>query len=924
MTKRAIWGTGLLLSLVLGYVFLRLSTFVYTDWLWFQQLGFGSVLITTAFTRSLTFLVFGSTFLLLAGGNLWVARIFGRHTRELPLEVIVGDSIPVLPVRYQRQRLLWVAVTLGTAIVFGLIGASSWTAVLRYLHPTDFGVADPLFGKDVGFYAFSLPMYNFVQTWLLFAVGITALLVAISYHQDHSLRKEEEGWFSTPYVRAHFSAMGAGFAALLAWGYYLKEYDLLFSFRKAAFFGPGYTDTNVQLLAYRVMLLLAIGLAILLLYNLHFKGWRLPGYGSAAYGIAVLLLSWLAPILFEQFAVKPNELSLESPYIQKNIEFTRRAYGLNLIKEVPFPAETNLTLQDIQNNLPTVRSIPLWDQRPLMATYSQLQEIRSYYRFQSVDVDRYTIGNEYRQVMLAGREFSRNPLSIQGDTWVNRHLVFTHGYGICMSPSNEVGGEGLPTFYVKDIPPVSPVGIRIDRPEIYFGENMRDYVVINTKTQEFDYPRGDENVYTTYQGKGGVPINTLWRRILFALRFADPLLFFTDNLTPQSRIIFDRHLGRRFREDGPKRFEKIAPFLRFDQDPYLVVAGGRLVWIQDAFTVTNMYPYSQPYGRPYVREANYIRNSVKATLDAYDGTVTFYVWDTEDPILQTYMKIFPDLFRPGSEMPDELRAHVRYPSDLFQIQSSLYNTYHMTSPQVFYNREDVWEPAVEIYGVSERPQVMNPYYVVVRPPGATREEYVLMLPSTPAGKANMIAWMFAHCDEPNYGRLVVYKLPKEKLIYGPMLVERRIDQDTDVSREITLWSQRGSDVIRGNLLVIPIENSFIYIEPLYLRATQSGMPELKRVLALHGEKLVMAENLDQALLKLFANERTLVGLSENISRAAETGPESLHQLIRSALQYFDTSQENLRKGDFAEYGATIQKLKQALLRMDQGVGDNEK
>ncbi len=921
MPKRTLWGIILILGAILGYAGLRLLMHFYTDWLWFDHLGYGSPFITMAMARAVAFALFWVAAIALFGGNLWVARRFGRHTREMPLEVIAGDSLPTVPYRLKRERLIWGGIAVGAGFFLAAGGTSVWVTALRYLHPIAFGVSDPIFKRELSFYIFSLPLYTFVQGWLMVALLVSILLVLISYHHDRSIRNQSGAWVSTPYVRAHISALGAAFALLMAWGYWLKEYELLYSFRKAAFFGAGYTDIHAQIFAYRLMLVLSIGLAILLLYNLHFRTWRLPRYGAIGYLGAILLFSWLVPILFEQFIVKPNDLDLEPPYIQHSITFTRKAYGLDKVEEVPFPAESELNALDIQNNRLTIQSIPLWDRRPLMDTYSQLQEIRSYYRFGSVDVDRYRINGQVRQVMLAAREFSRQQLALQGKTWVNHHLVYTHGYGICMSPANEIVGEGLPEFYIKDIPPVSNVDLQIDRPEIYYGENMRDYVIVRTKTQEFDYPRGDENVYTTYQGRGGVPINSFFRRLAFALRFGDPYLLVTDNLTPESRILFDRHIGRRFRDEGPKRIEKLAPFLHFDRDPYLVAAEGRLVWIQDAYTVTDMYPYSEPYGRPYIRETNYVRNSVKITLDAYDGTVTFYVWDTEDPLIRSYMEIFPGLFQPKEAMPEAVRAHVRYPTDLFQIQASLYNTYHMTSPQVFYNREDVWESAVEIYGVSERPQVMSPYYVIVKLPDALREEFVLMLPATPIKKANMIAWLSARCDGPNYGRLMVYKLPKEKLIYGPMLIERRIDQDTDISREITLWSQRGSDVIRGNLLVIPIEKSFIYVEPLYLQATQSGMPELKRVLVVHGEKLAMAKNLNQALLKVFGNEAPPSALSAapDAPPHSPARPEDMVAITKTALEHLETAQERLRAGNFAGYGESIEKLREALVRLNEQV-----
>ena len=902
----------LVLGLILAFAGLRLLSFLYTDWLWFDHLGYRSVFRTIALTKFLSFVLFWIVSTLIAGSNLWIARAFGRRTREMPLEVIVGDSVPMVHDRSRWQNLVWGLVLGSLGVILGLIAIPIWAPVLRFLNSVDFGVAEPIFGREIGFYVFDLPLYNFIQGWLIASILVSSILVFVSYYQDRSIRNDRGSWFSTPYVRAHLSVLGAALALLLAWGYWLKEFELLYSFRKGTFFGAGYTDLHAQIFAYRLMLVLSILLAGLLLFNLRARGWRLPSIGGMGYLGALAIFSWLGPMLFEHFVVKPNEFTLEAPYIQHSIRHTRQAYGLDKVEEVPFPAESNLTLEAVQRNRATTQNIPLWDRRPLMDTYSQLQEIRSYYRFGSVDIDRYRIGDDYRQVLLAGREFSREQLAMRGGTWVNRHLVYTHGYGICMSPANEIGSEGLPKFYLQDIPPVSPVGLAVDRPEIYYGENMRDYVVVRSKTQEFDYPSGDENVYSRYGGTGGVVLNSFFLRIVFSLRMADPYLLVTDNLTPESRILFNRHIGRRFREDAPRRFQKLAPFLHFDEDPYLVLAEGRLVWIQDAYTMTNMYPYSEPYGRPYIRNMNYIRNSVKITMDAYDGSVKFYVWDSDDPLIRSYAKIFPDLFKPKEAMPEAIRSHVRYPVDLFKIQSELYNTYHMVSPQVFYNREDVWEPADEIYGVSERPQVMSPYYVIVKLSDSDREEFVLMLPATPARKANMIAWLFARCDSPNYGRLTVYKLPKEKMIYGPMLIERRIDQNTEVSREITLWSQRGSDVIRGNLLVIPIEDSFIYVEPLYLRATHGGMPELKRVLVVHGERLAMAETLDQALIKVFSSTESVP-----TPIAHDDGTLDLKGLAKEAMEHLEIAQQQLRVGNFAEYGVSIQKLKQTIQRLNE-------
>ena len=918
MSKRAFVILILGFAVFAAFVGLRLLSVIYTDYLWFSSLGFHDVFITIIRTKTLAFFAFGSVFALICGISIVAARRYGQPTRIMALEVIIDGDVPIPPDHSLRQRYAWVGIVALLSFFMGVAGTSAWSVVLKYANPTSFDLADPIFGHDIAFYAFSLPLYNFLQGWLISAIIVTGIASIVSYHQDRAVRYDDKRWITTPHVRVHVSILAAILALLLAWGYWLKKYELLYSFRKEAFFGAGYTDLNIQIWAYYLMLFGLVVLAGLLFYNVRVRTWKIPGFGAAGYLGAIIVVSWCIPIIFELVVVRPNEFDREKPYIQHAINYTRKAYRLDKIEEVPFPGESDLTADDIADNQATIQSIPLWDRRPLMDTYSQIQEIRSYYKFRSVDVDRYDIDGTYRQVMLAARELARNPRDLPGDTWVNRHLVYTHGYGLVMSPANEIAAEGLPGFLLKDIPPVTSNGIEVARPELYYGEDMRDYIIVRTNTPEFDYPKGDENIYTNYQGHGGVLLDGFLKRLLFAIRFVDPFILFTDAITPQSRIVFDRHIGTRFGEDAPRRFDKIAPFLRFDNDPYLAVVEGRLLWIQDAYTISNMFPYSMPYGRPYVREMNYIRNSVKVVLDAYNGSVTFYAWDTSDPLLKTYMAIFPHLFKSADEISPALRAHLRYPIDLFDIQAALYNTYHMTTPIVFYNREDVWEIPTEYYGTVDRPIRMRPYYVMARLPGEDREEYILMLPATPSNKPNMIGWIFARCDGENYGRLVVYKLPKEKLIYGPMLIEQRINQDTDISREITLWDQRGSDVIRGNLLVIPIRNSFIYVEPLYLRASQHGMPELKRVLAIHGDRLAMGEDLNDALNRVFAKK------TGTRVRDTEILPEGLKALARQAYRQFEEAQKQLRAGAFSDYGQSVEALRQTLRRMYESEEQNRR
>jgi len=596
-----------------------------------------------------------------------------------------------------------------------------------------------------------------------------------------------------------------------------------------------------------------------------------------------------------------------------------------------------LSAGDIEEHNVTIQNIRIWDDRPLLQTYRQIQSIRLYYDFNNVDVDRYLINKQLRQVTLAARELALNQLPPQANTWVNRHLIYTHGYGLTLSPVNEVTSEGLPYLLIKDLPPSFDADLKIDRPEIYYGEKTDDYVLVKTRTKEFDYPKGDKNVYTTYQGTGGVPIESFPRRLLFALGFLDPQILFTAYLSPESRIMYNRQIN--------KRVSSIAPFLDYDGDPYLVISEGKLYWIQDAYTTSNMYPYSRRSSK-YLKnkKLNYIRNSVKVTIDTYNGNVSFYMIDEEDPIVKTYSRIFPDLFKPFDEMPSGLKKHIRYPKDLFRIQVGMYKTYHMEEVQVFYNQEDLWQIPDEIY--SDTRQEMQPYYIIIKVHEEIKEEFILMLPFTPSRKDNMIAWLAARSDLPNYGNLLVYKLPKEKLVYGPMQIEARVDQQTDISRELSLWGQKGSRVIRGNLLAIPISDSFIYVEPVYLEAKQeeretpsttapkpspfrkspsggagvsplveksraASLPELKRVIVAFSNRLVMAKDLDNALNGVLGK-----GISpEQLVTPLVPKTLGVDNLGKLALQHYNKAKDYLRQGNWAGYGNELENLEKVLRDM---------
>ncbi len=791
------------LSSVLVVAFILLALFVkyYADWLWFRNMNYASVFTTMFTAKILVFLIFFVLFGLFAWVNIAIARKFGHHTRSMIL-VAPDQPIPSIDALFRDKyaKWAWSIAILFFAIIMGLGAVSSWETFLKFFHSTSFGVSDPIFSRDVSFFVFKLPLYKFLEGWYLYTIFLVFFGVGLSYYVDQALTVQGNRFTLIPKAKYHLAFLGGLFFLGIAWVYRLKLYGMLYSTRGVAY-GASYTDVHAQIPAYWILLAITLLVAIFLFLSPFIRRWKWTLYALGAYLLVLIGFVWIYPNLLQQYVVRPNELTKERPYIKNNIEFTRKAYGLNNVEEKDFPVTQQISYKDIQENRSTIENIRLWDRRPLIQTYKQLQEIRLYYDFKSVDVDRYHF-QRYTQVALAARELPPSQIPSRARTWVNTHLKFTHGYGLVMNPVNVVTPEGMPNFIVKDIPPRADVPLTVKRPEIYYGEETDEYAIVHTKTQEFDYPKGDENVYTTYAGKGGVRISNLFRRLVYAWDFSDIKILLTGYITSESRIMYHRIITERDRT--------IAPFLGYDSDPYLVVGkDGKLYWIHDAYTTTNMYPYSEPLTQTAQggRGLNYIRNSVKVVIDAYNGDVTYYVIAPKDPIIQAYAKIFPHLFKPFDQMPDFLKEHLRYPTDLFLIQAKIYNVYHMTDPQVFYNQEDYWSIPNEIYQDTEQP--MFPYYIIMRLPNGTSEEFILMLPLTPSKKNNMVAWMCARCDAPNYGELIVYKLPKEKLIYGPMQIEARINQKPDISSELTLWGQKGSRVIRGNLLIIPIEHSFI-------------------------------------------------------------------------------------------------------------------
>jgi hypothetical protein len=941
---------------IVGALLLWIGASIYPNWLWFENLGFSPVFWTMLMGKFGFGLMLWLLLTLIIGVNIYAANRLNPRVGTGGNFKIADDYVSQFGLSPAMLKTLVTAFILFLPIYIASKGSVQWDLLLRYLYQQPFGSTDPVFNRDIGFYLFSLPFYIFVQNGLLilFIVAVPATMAwylkngALKIEGDFGQAQGASPTFPkitlAKNVKKHLVFLGGIIVLLLAWAYRLKMFGLLYSDQGPAF-GASYTDVHIKILAYKIIVLVSLGFALVLFINAFKLRAKIIWVSAVIWIGVVLVLGTGAPSLVQKFIVKPNELAKEASYIANNIEFTRKAYNLNKIKEVNFEVKDQLTAQDIKQHDVTIQNIRIWDERPLLQTYRQIQAIRLYYDFNNVDVDRYIVDNQYRQIMLAARELVVNKLPPQANTWVNRHLSYTHGYGLAASPVNEVTSEGLPRLFIKDLPPSFEPGLEVVRPEIYYGEKTDAYVLVNTKAQEFDYPKGDKNVYTTYQGKGGIHIKSFFRRLLFAIEFFDPQILFTTYLTPDSRIMFNRRIHR--------RTNAIAPFLDYDGDPYLVVSSGKLYWIQDAYTTSAMYPYSQrSHGNFKKRRLNYIRNSVKVTIDAYNGDVAFYMIDEKDPIVKTYARIFPDLFKPFTEMPAELKSHIRYPKDLFKIQMETYTKYHMEDVQVFYNQEDLWQIPDEVYG--DRRQEMEPYYIIIKLPEEQKEEFFLMAPFTPSKKDNMIGWLAARCDLPNYGNLQVYKLPKEKLVYGPMQIEARVDQQTEISRELSLWGQRGSRVIRGNLLAIPVGETFVYVEPVYLEAIQeesqmsptdtpqfgaaakpqqasvrasrpeesraASLPELKRVIVAFGNRLIMEENLDKALsgildLEITPKQSTSLGIPR-------IKGEGLSKLGSTALEHYTKAKEYLRNDDWSGYGRELESL-EIILKEISGM-ENEK
>ena len=879
--KRAFW-IAIVLSLIALLIVLSTVSGRVVEWLWMRQLDYENIFWRLlAIKWTLSGLAFVVVFIYL-GANLHFALKGGS--------VFKGDQTKVPS---GIAKLIPVFLSLFVALIFARIFYNQWDPCIRFFWGGAFKETDPIYELDIGFYLFRLPFYQLIQNGLV-GLTLTGLMITSFTYASLGVLRYERLSDVQPSVRIirHLSILFVAFLLTLAWGFYLDRYELLYG-TQGVVYGVGYTADHVTRISLWIMIAASLVLGGLLLLNLRKSRFRSALVAVGVYFLLYFIIVSVIPGLVQKFKVDPSELALETPYLKHNIRFTRKAFQLNRIRETAYPALTELTPGDIPKNRDTIDNIRLWDWRPILQTYRQTQEIRLYYQFYEVDVDRYHTEEGFHQVMLSGRELA-NELPPKASTWVNERLQFTHGYGLVMNFVSKEAEGGFPQYIIENIPPHSRYGLTVDRPAIYYGENMSGYRIVATGVKELDYPKGNENVYADYRGKGGILLDGFWKRILFAWTESDINILLTSYLGPESRI----QIWRRIRE----RVSKIAPFLKLDKDPYLVLSDGKLYWIQDAYTVSNDFPYSEP-NEGKLGPVNYIRNSVKVVEDAYNGDVRFVVMDPKDPLLKAYRRAFPGVFRELSELSNDLKRHLRYPEDLFTIQADVYKTYHMTDPQVFYNQEDLWTSSNEKYAGSSVP--LQPYYILMRLPGTKELQYILMMPFTPKGRDNMVAWMAAKCDFPQYGDVMVYQLPKERLTLGPIQIEAMIDQNTTISEQLSLWDQKGSRVIRGNLVIIPIDNSFLYVEPVYLTAEGTNIPQLKRVIVVSGNKVVMAPTLHGAVNALFGSSPS--------GRTAARPPVQTEKL-RHAAKKFQDAQTAMEKGQWEDFGKAMEDLREILAK----------
>ena len=952
---------GLVVVLLLAA---RLATF-YTDVLWFDALGFSEVLWRQLGAQFFIGIASAVVVAAVVIGNLLLARRLAPAYRIPTAEEAVVERYREALLPFARPLIVLVGVICGVLVGLGMAG--QWETVLLWRNAVDFGRLDPQFGRDIGWFVFRLPLYSLLNSGVSSILTLTLVASAAAHYVFGGIRPQAAGQRVTPAANVHMSVLLALFVAVRGWGFWLSQYLLSYS-ERGQVTGLSYTDVTAELPAYRLLIIIAAVCVVLFLLNIRFRNYLLPAAGVGILLVAAVVLSGIYPAVIQRLQVAPQELEREEPYIERNLEMTRFGYGLDEVETSRFPAEASLTASDVQNNAATLESVRLWDPATLQATYQQIQALRPYYEFADVDVDRYEIDGESRQVLLGVRELDERQIPEQARTWQNQRLVYTHGYGYAASPASAATRQGQPLFVARDIPPTGEEPLLVENPRIYFGERPPTYSIVRTGAEELDYPleSGDASFErTTYDGEGGVGVGSPLRRLAFAVRFGEPNFVLSGLIRPDSKVLYNREIT--------DRVQRLAPYLKFDHDPYAVAVDGRIHWVLDAYTTTDMVPYSERQvldgltavdqrafvtrtdenGQPVIQEtvrqvagisgtANYIRNSVKAVVDAYDGTVRLYVRDPEDPVLRAWQGAFPETFTPLSEASEELQAHFRYPEDLFRVQSSVYETYHMRSATEFYAKEDAWaipnDAALEANlgeaATAARQRPLRPYYLLLRLPGEDEEEFALIQPFIPTGeqRRNLIGYLAGRSDPGVYGQLRSFTFPPNRTVFGPEQVQSRIDADEEVSEQITFWNSSGSRVSRGNLLVLPVEDSLLYVQPLFLQADQTSIPELKKVVVAFGDTIVMRDTLAESLAELFGDDVGVEPPGEAVQPevgedgedgggpTGPTGPTDprVADLVRRALERFADAERALRAGDLGEYQTATDEAEE-LLRQAQEV-----
>jgi uncharacterized protein len=940
------WWLLLVAAVVLLLLFgARVATF-YTDVLWFDTIGFVRVFWTLLSTRIWLGVAAGLVMAGLIAGNLLLAKRLEPAYRvpSAQEESIERYREAIEP--FARPLLYGVALVIG--VLTGLSMAAEWPTYLLWANGGEFGRVDPQFGRDLGFFVFTLPFYNLVNSWLFTTLALTIVLTAVAHYLFGGIRPQNPRQRVTPQANVHLSILLAGLVAVRAWGFWLDRFNLSYS-QRGTVTGLSYTDVNAQLLAYQLLAIIAAVCVVLFLVNVAVRSWLLPSAGVGLLVVSAVILAGIYPAIIQRLQVDPQELPREQEYIGRNLELTRFAFGLDDVVFEPFPANEELPAEAVQDNRRTLESIRLWDPAVLQNTYAQLQVLRTYYDFRDVDVDRYMLDGQLTQVMLSVREVSIGDLDPTAQTWQNQRLVYTHGFGLVASDVSTARADGQPVFFVNDIPPRGVAELLVDNPRIYFGENPPEYSVVGTEQMELDYPLqgGGQEMYL-YTGQDGVDIGTLGRRLAFALRYAEPNFVLSNLITDESKVLFNRRVR--------DRVQAVAPFLKLDHDPYPVAVDGRIKWILDAYTTTDMIPYSQrvdlgeltlaeqrvfvtlqtPQGELVVREqvqrrpgltgtANYIRNSVKAVVDAYDGSVDLYVIDDEDPIINAWRTVFPDSFTDGDTASEDLWSHFRYPEDMFRVQASMFETYHISDVADFYFKEDAWQIPADAAAAANQAAAgmpvdnreMRPYYLLMRLPGQENEEFALIQPFTPAARPNLIAWLAGRSDGEHYGELKAFVMPPDRTVFGPTQIQARVDQEEEIARQIGVWNQSGSRVIYGNLLVIPVEDALMYAQPLFLRAERGDIPELRKVVLFLGDNVVFADTLTQGLQQMFGDIQIGAELPDGapdrrVPDPGEVLDPRVQQLINQALAAFEEADAALREGDLGTYAERTRAAQQLL------------